>query len=1392
MSSQFPSHPQRETYSLNSERAFVDALGKKWQWNGTKVRWEPFQVYPSNGTYDAESWDGSERAPTKNAVRDKLVLIDSTINALASNSNLAAYIANPTAAILANMPGALTFEVGAPGSVVTFGTEPSAIKISLLGYTGSDAPFLLALEKGYNFGTDISIIENGGFGYDGLGVSYNVLLRNDSLSNVGEVINAINSYTSSYGVELFAELGNNSSPLAIAEEVYYQTLFPITPAAYIGQLCKTPTGWWRWDGEVWAEDITAIEDSPHFSGIPTVATANIGTNTQQIATTEFVKNEILDAVETPLIVSSAATLIGGTPSTGTITFNAAPNNGGTVKIGNTTYYLGGIPYPAGPTDVSNPAFIPGEVATAADWAGALASVINTWNPGVWSNVTDPNVSAIAENGVITLTSKYRGTTTNAITITVTAENVVSSGNTLTGAVGSLATPASSLGQTAIVNEKDVYVCTKLHPVRWELTSPDDLTAASTALTLTEQQQTNVRTNVNIRQLHSKVFTPTSTGWWRIITHPSVIGGVIRVTADDGTKTTDIEVSIHVDKDNRGVMNQTRHSVRGGGHISKFRVARNQNGLVICDVNVTAIPAPNTQLRLEADGILFPGFITPTLITGAILDNETTQVDDLNLGNGLRSSGPIISHLGSGRDPGTSLGIEGRARYLHGLSLTAGNARFTGASDHFHLTFNGASGANAGSRTAQGGSNWSTFQMQNSNASTTNEIFLGGVTAFFYGDTEFGTVTTVDNIITADYRYGISTDAVITSPLEPDFTGQVDLWYTSNIDFPAISSTIMVNFPTGVAGISAAILPAIVLSSAYMAAPDGRLQENGSPLMVYRLRITLYGLNSVEWNPNYKTSFSPSTVWKTTKTPAQILGNKTLTPHPTRRDKVIAEFNQGHNMLLGQVVVLRLTDTSWGVSPNSYSGCITKIINATTFEMKVGIVRQEGGFEIGAREYLTRYDGLQPNVLRIPSHPFVNGEAVKLSVMGTMQTGLSEGTTYYVNKHPGQPNHWIYLHTTPDISNLATRVNVTQNTGRGIYTIYRANPSPALGEQGWTIHKGNRDPVHQQTISDVGWNLHRNVFEGRRDIAAGVIGRAALGGLCDMPREVIGSAAVGFNSSSEADFTYTFGRNLRNTTTNSVEIGTSDSFKLRVTDNAFSVISDNVEVLSVDNDGDTTINGTLTPEWITLENMDGYVIPPNTLAQKAGVLHFGNNIVDTSTKYIAKDTTGQSFGHTTIASFPIPGEYKTEESTLWLDLELSVSKSINTNAYALLVFDYENGATNDGTSGCFIELEPGQSYYKIKGLLRNTVTVVGTDSYIAPSFNGLNSSVGINICTKNTSPLQTPTLTVPFLTEGGHGTSLVNANDNLIVQIITGGNGVPGEVIPVVVVSGTISIFPIDI
>jgi hypothetical protein len=307
MPSQFPSHPQRETYSLSSERAFVDALGKKWQWNGSKFRWEPFQVYPSNIPYDANSWDSNDRAPTKNAVRDRLVAVDSAIAAISNcitqaytasatpplntslpwfdlydqswnvfqdgvwimtggnssgggssqplDPDLAAYAADPTAAILANMPDALSITTSEPGLPVIFGNAPLAIKISLLEY-GSyyTQPFTLAMLGEDNDGPAIVIAENGNLGLDS--ASFIIKLRNGFVSTVGEVITAINNYTSLYDVELFAELAPGSSAQEIASEVDYQTLFPITPAAaYIGQLCKTPTAWWRWDGEVWIEDV---------------------------------------------------------------------------------------------------------------------------------------------------------------------------------------------------------------------------------------------------------------------------------------------------------------------------------------------------------------------------------------------------------------------------------------------------------------------------------------------------------------------------------------------------------------------------------------------------------------------------------------------------------------------------------------------------------------------------------------------------------------------------------------------------------------------------------------------------------------------------------------------------------------------------------------------------------------------------------------------------------------------------------------------------------------------------------------------------------------------------------------------------------------------------------
>jgi hypothetical protein len=679
---------------------------------------------------------------------------------------------------------------------------------------------------------------------------------------------------------------------------------------------------------------------------------------------------------------------------------------------------------------------------------------------------------------------------------------------------------------------------------------------SSVQTLTEPSITQVHKNLKVRRHEVTTFTPVTTGWYRIIQHTSVIGCVLRITSNNETegRTTDAEVSIHVDKDTRGVMNQTRHSARKGGHVSMLRVARNQDGFVVVDINIST---EGTQITLEAEGLLFPGFV-PTisrLATQAITDNETNLVDDLPLANGLRSTGQIASHLGSSRDPGTSLSIAGRAGYLHGLNLTAGSPRFTGASDHFHLFFNGASGAGSGSRTAQGGSAWNSFQMQNSNSTLTNEIFLGGVTSFFYGENEFATVD-VDGV---SIKYGISTDRVETTgsgdgsgylgPVAPDFTAEVDFWFTSDTGLPDAGITIMANFPTGVAGISAAILPGIVLSKTLIAtAPDGTTNK-------WRLRVKLYGLNAIEWNKSQATAFSPSVVWRLSTTPNAVAGNQSLAVHPTRRDKVIATFNSPHGLFVGQVMVLRLAAQTWGISAGSYSGCITKIISANSFEMKVGIVRQENPFEASAREYLSTYSGLPANTLRVPSHNFSDGEAVRVRAIGQLQTGLSENTTYYVKRHSSQPAHWIQLFNNQTLTN---QVIFTSTNKFGIYTIYtEAHPAP-LAADNWSIHRGNRDPVHQQTISDVGWRMNRNVFGDRRGLAAGTIAQVTLGGLCDIPYWITGSLAAGFNSSAEADFSYSLGKDLRNVTPESVEIGVDNSFKLRVTPNKASLITSGVE------------------------------------------------------------------------------------------------------------------------------------------------------------------------------------------------------------------------------------------
>lgn len=118
---------------------------------------------------------------------------------------------------------------------------------------------------------------------------------------------------------------------------------------------------------------------------------------------------------------------------------------------------------------------------------------------------------------------------------------------------------------------------------------------------------------------------------------------------------------------------------------------------------------------------------------------------------------------------------------------------------------------------------------------------------------------------------------------------------------------------------------------------------------------------------------------------------------------------------------------------------------------------------------------------------------------------------------------------------------------------------------------------------------------------------------------------------------------------------------------------------------------LNPDWITLADMTGQTIPSNTLAQKSGVLHFGDTPLypQVSRRVYASSS---NYDELEIVSIPIDGSLIQPETMLWLDLELSIG-SIHGNPsggdFLMLLMDFDRESYSyDTTSGVVIVMNPG--------------------------------------------------------------------------------------------------------
>jgi hypothetical protein len=676
------------------------------------------------------------------------------------------------------------------------------------------------------------------------------------------------------------------------------------------------------------------------------------------------------------------------------------------------------------------------------------------------------------------------------------------------------------------------------------------------------------------------FTPsTANRWYRVLQSDTIIAGEIRIIADHPLRKTDLKVDVSVGPNSRGCITQTSNLVippisqgETGGHISFVRVARNQNSQVVVDILCTTA---DQEITVEGKGISLPDFNTePPIIgngndeyNGIIGGDGDSLANTLRMSEGLNTNLRVVSYHGHRDDPGQPLSISGRAAYLHGLALIGGAGKFTSATDHFHLTMRGGTAASAGFWTPQHFTTWNTFdgtgrqrwsewQYQNANNTDSNEIFLGGIYQIFFGSVQI-----------QNPKYGIDTRRIETTgigdpgqtpvgnrkPGPPLWQAEVDLFFNSP---PSVvnGELITLQFPVGEAGISAAILTGEVLGDVQgpLTAPDGAADK-------FKVVIMLNGLTKEEWPTPSLARFSTApNQWILSKTINPILPDNqvSLEVHPTRRDKLIATYNQPHNLQLGQNIVL-YTIRNWQTPPALRSGYVSKVLSLTSVDIEMGVCRRTGNLRYGNINFTHHLSNSTSSglgtILQSPNHNVPQNTFLRcrLSSMGVLPAGLQENRDYWFRSNPvNAPTTWFNLFNS--LEDAQSGVNAVQvNYGipsYGLHYLTFMDLDP-IGAEGWTLYPGNIDVVHQQTPADVGWSLHRNIFPNNRSIAQGVITQGTFGGLCNANTEYQPAFAFGFDVSSEADYTTTLGQRLINDTPRTTLVGFEDTTLAFQSDNA---------------------------------------------------------------------------------------------------------------------------------------------------------------------------------------------------------------------------------------------------
>ena len=400
---------------------------------------------------------------------------------------------------------------------------------------------------------------------------------------------------------------------------------------------------------------------------------------------------------------------------------------------------------------------------------------------------------------------------------------------------------------------------------------------------------------------------------------------------------------------------------------------------IGDQNVSGIKTFASRPTVNGTGVLLIGEASSTVLPDTIVYTTGDQIISgnkifnslriepsgraFNIGTGLninsesgivRINTNVSSSLGAGftyaltsaMDPNRPLDIEGRGRLVHGLSLDAGSANFTNASDHFHLFFSAGPnnpGSFNGTYSTDTNTNYKSYQFSpttrpNGNDNLRDLIHLTTLEAKGAGDQTFPTSNLTELYLTTTG----------TTVVTPPGTGLVELAYAINSQptsqyLHSTGDLVYLRVFPGVAGIVANTYNGTVVTRAT------GLDPAYSSTNVYKVGIALGALNvNNNFVPAQRGTSTQTDAWTLTRsTPSNAFTG--ITRIERNSSQYLDQFNVFYTSPItgytGESVVVDVFNRGAGtfiasgitLTQARYDGYVSKVLSSTGLEITLSVM-----------------------------------------------------------------------------------------------------------------------------------------------------------------------------------------------------------------------------------------------------------------------------------------------------------------------------------------------------------------------------------------------------------------------------------------------------------------------